>query len=91
MSGSMNDVDSVSNFKRKTADYVRRLRRTGRPMILTVKGKARLVVQDAAAYQQMVEQAESTTTLQFIQRGRADIRAGRTTPMREAVERLGEK
>lgn len=37
-----------------------RLRRSGRPEVLTINGKAELVVQDAAAYQRLLEALEKT-------------------------------
>jgi len=48
------DITSLSNFQRKTRDLVQRLRDTGRPLVLTVNGRAELVVQEAAAYQRLL-------------------------------------
>ena len=42
-------IDSLTNFKRQTADYLRQLHSSGEPLVLTVNGKAEVVVQDAAA------------------------------------------
>ncbi len=50
-------IDSLTNFKRQTAEYLDRLHQTGDPVVLTVNGKAQVVVQDAAAYQKLVEAA----------------------------------
>jgi len=44
------DIYSLSDFQRKTREHIRRLKRTGRPEVLTVNGKAALVVQAAGAY-----------------------------------------
>ena len=41
-------IDSLTNFKRQTAEYLDRLQETGEPVVLTVNGKAQVVVQDAA-------------------------------------------
>lgn len=49
------DIDSLTNFKRQTATYLKQLRATGTPVVLTVNGKAEVVVQDAAAYRRLVE------------------------------------
>lgn len=46
-----NDIRSLSDFKRNTVDLLDRLRKTGHPLVLTINGKAELVVQDATAYQ----------------------------------------
>ena len=44
-----NDIRSLSDFKRNTLDLLDRLRKTGHPLVLTINGKAELVVQDAEA------------------------------------------
>jgi prevent-host-death family protein len=46
-----NDVRSLTDFKRNTIHLLDRFRRTGHPLVLTINGKAELVVQDAEAYQ----------------------------------------
>jgi hypothetical protein len=45
-----NDIRSLSDFKRTTTDLMDQLRKTGHPLVLTINGKAELVVQDAEAY-----------------------------------------
>ena len=45
-----NDIRSLSDFKRNTTDLLDRLRTTGHPLVLTINGKAELVVQDAEAH-----------------------------------------
>lgn len=45
------DIYSLTDFQRNTRRHIKRLRRTGRPVVLTVNGAAELVVQDAEAYQ----------------------------------------
>jgi hypothetical protein len=54
------DITSLSNFQRNTRDLVQRLRDTGRPPVLTVNGRAELVVQEAAAYQRLLTLAVGT-------------------------------
>ena len=45
------DIHPLTDFKRNTSDFVNRMKRTRRPVVLTVNGKAKLVVQDAESYQ----------------------------------------
>ena len=52
-----NDIQSLSTFKRDTAKVAARLKQTGKPLVLTVNGKAEMVVQDAAAYQRLLDLA----------------------------------
>jgi len=49
------DILSLTEFHRHTRDHIERLRATGRPEVLTVNGRAELVVQDASAYQNLLE------------------------------------
>jgi len=50
---SMDAIHPVSDFSRKPAEHIKRLKETGRPEILTVNGKAAVVIQDAKAYEEM--------------------------------------
>lgn len=45
------DIQSLSIFKRDTAKYIKQMKKTGQPVVLTVNGKAVLVVQDADSFQ----------------------------------------
>ena len=52
------DIGSLTVFARNTKAHLKRLRRTGRPELLTVNGKAEVVVQSASAYQRLIESLE---------------------------------
>ena len=52
------DIGSLTDFSRNTKAHLRRLRRTGRPELLTVNGKAEVVIQNASAYQRLIELLE---------------------------------
>lgn len=79
------DIRSLSDFKRRTAELRERLKKTGHPLVLTINGRAELVVQDADAYQQLLDRVE---TIEALQRGFADVKARRTRPAREVLRRL---
>jgi prevent-host-death family protein len=83
-----NDIRSLSDFKRNTTELLDRIRRTGNPLVLTINGRAEVVVQDAEAYQELLDRVE---TIEALQRGFADVKAGRTKPAREVFERLRRK
>jgi prevent-host-death family protein len=89
-----NDIQSLSTFKRDTAKMAARLKQTGKPIVLTVNGKAEIVVQDAAAYQRLIELAalaEKAEMAAFLRKSREDIEKGRTLPARTFLESLGKK
>jgi prevent-host-death family protein len=52
------DIKSLTDFQRNAQAHLKRLRRTGRPELLTVNGKAAVVVQSAAAYRRLIESLE---------------------------------
>ena len=52
------DIGSLTDFARNTRAHLKRLRRTGRPELLTVNGKAEVVVQNASAYERLIKTLE---------------------------------
>ncbi|HLK51646.1 MAG TPA: type II toxin-antitoxin system Phd/YefM family antitoxin [Bryobacteraceae bacterium] len=64
------DIHSLSAFKRNSLRFLRRLRESGGPMVLTVNGKAEFVLQDVASYQRLREQAGASR--QFTEQERAE-------------------
>lgn len=63
------DIRSLTEFKRNTTQLTEQMKTSGRPLVLTINGKAEFVVQDAASYQAMLEAAERTATVEGIRRG----------------------
>jgi prevent-host-death family protein len=85
------DIHSVSDFKRNTSHFMARMKKSGHPLVLTLNGRAELVVQDAAGYQRLWEQAQRAEMIEFLRESRADIMASRTQPAAQALERLAKK
>ena len=77
------DINSLSDFKRNTLEFIRQMKETGEPVVLTVNGRAEIVVQDAAAYQILLEQVERLQAIEAIKRGLQDVETGRTIPLVE--------
>ncbi len=51
------DIHTVTDFSRKPAEHIKRINKSKRPEVLTVNGKAAIVVQDAETYEKMAELA----------------------------------
>ena len=66
-------------------EFLRQLKESGHPVVLTINGKAELVVQDAASYQKLLDIAEEAKVLEGIRRGLEDMKAGRTQPLDAAL------
>jgi len=69
------DIHSLTDFKQHTPEFVQQLKETGEPLVLTINGKAELVVQDAASYQKLLDLAEEAKVLEGIRQGLADLNA----------------
>jgi prevent-host-death family protein len=76
-------INSLSNFKRNTPELLRQLRESGQPIVLTINGKAELVVQDAASYQKLMELAERAEEMESLRVAVEEMRAGKGTPIEE--------
>lgn len=85
------DICSLSDFKRKTSELVERMETSGQPMVLTVNGKAKLVVQDAASYQKLLDALDYADAVRGIRRGLDAVNEGRTQPVREAFAEIRRK
>lgn len=74
------DIDSLSNFKRNTSEFLEKMRQTGKPIVLTINGKAQLVVQDAGSYQKLLELAERLETIEALKPAIEEMRRGEGEP-----------
>jgi prevent-host-death family protein len=79
------DIESLTTFKRDSASVVRHLRKTGRPVVLTVKGKAHAVIMDPRAYQLMADRLD---TIESIRSGLAQAKQGLGRPVDEFFDEL---
>ena len=77
------DIQSLTTFRRRSGDFMKQLKKTARPVVLTVKGKAAAVVQDAAAYQRLLDIAARADAREGIRQGLDDVVKGRVRPARE--------
>ena len=82
------DIHSLSTFKRDTAKLVRQMKKTKAPVVLTVNGKAELVVQDAESYQALLEAKDRIETIEGIKRGLESMKSKRGKPAEEFFREL---
>jgi len=88
---SRDDFHPLSDFQRNTPEYLQRLKKTRRPQVLTVDGKAELVVQDADAYQEVLEQLDRAEAIIGIQRGLESMARGKGRDAFEVLREIREK
>lgn len=82
------DIHSVTTFRRNPAELMKQLKKTKRPVVLTVKGKAEAVLQDAASYQRLLDIAARADVQEAIRQGLEDVALGRTRPAHEVFDEL---
>ena len=84
-------IDSLTNFKRDTTTFLGQLRKTGQPVVLTVNGKAEVVVQDAASYQRLLEVVERFEAINGIDNGLKEKEKGLGRPAKKALDAIRSK
>ena len=82
----LDDIQSLTEFQRNAREHIKRLKRTGRPEILTVNGQAELIVQDAQSYQKLLDRAEEAEQRERLRRSIADYRAGRVRDVDDVLD-----
>ncbi len=84
-------IQSLTDFKRNTSEYLERMHKSGKPLVLTVNGKAECVVLDADAYQDMVDRLEYAESVRAIQEGIDSVAKHGTRPVNEFLKEMAEK
>lgn len=82
------DIYPLSDFNRKSAEHLKRLKETGRPEVLTVNGKAAVVLVDPEIYDELTQAAELSRTLMQIARAKGEHEAGQSKPAAQVFDEL---
>ena len=77
------DIHSLTDFKRHTTSFMKQIKNRRRPMVLTVNGKAELVVQDPQSYQKLLELADRFETISALQEGMEQSKRGESSSIEE--------
>ena len=80
------DIQSLTTFRRRSGDFIKQLKKSKRPVVLTVNGKAAAVVQDAEAYQRLLDMAARSDVAEGIRQGLADAKKRKVRPARAFFE-----
>ena len=87
----LKDIHPLTAFKRNTTEYLERLKKSRNPLVLTVNGKAEMVVLDAASYQEIVDRVEYAETVKALKEGMDSIARGEGRPADEVFDELQRK
>jgi hypothetical protein len=79
------EIHPLTDFLRNSKAHIAHLKETGGPEVLTVNGKAEVIVQDAASYQQMLERLERADLVASLREALQQLKDGQGTSF-EALE-----
>ena len=82
------DIQSLSVFKRDTSKFLKQMKKTGQPIVLTVNGKAAAVVHDPDAYQEYLRDRDRLETIEGVRRGIASMKAGRVREAEDVFRKI---
>src|ERR1039458_7293128 len=78
------EIHPLTDFLRNHKAHVTRLKETHAPEVLTVNGKAEIVIQDAESYQRMIDRLHHMETVAAIQEGMASAERPSGTDIRRS-------
>ncbi len=85
------DIQPLTTFRNNSVKSIKQLKKTGRPIILTVNGKPEAVVQSAAAYQRLLDIAALADEREGLRQGLEDLATGRTYPAEQVFSEMRKK
>src|SRR5689334_10195570 len=82
------EIYALSDFQRNAKSHIRRLRKTGRPEILTVNGRAAVVIQDAETYRRAMAAAAHAAEIAAVDEALEQMKAGLGIPLEQVDRQL---
>ena len=76
------DIRSVTDLKRNTREILQQVHKTGRPVVLTVNGRADAVLLDARTYEKYLR---AFNLAGLLAEGEADVSSGRVRSARSVL------
>ena len=72
----LTEIEPITSLKTRSAELIRRARRSRQPIVITQNGKATAVLQDIRSFEQ---QRETLLLLMLIAQGERELSAGKGT------------
>jgi len=79
------DIEPLSEFRKKSADFVKRLKKEKQPIILTQHGKSAAVLMDVSEYERFRNKMEM---LEDLLEAKQQVEQGNSYSMAESKERI---
>ncbi|MAL18134.1 MAG: prevent-host-death family protein [Balneola sp.] len=80
-----NDIEPLSEFRKNSADFVKRLKREKQPIVLTQHGKSAAVLMDVSEYERVTKKMEM---LEDLLEAKQQVEQGKTYSVDEAKNRI---
>ena len=87
----LTNIHPLTDFKRKTTEFRRRLKKSGQPEVLTVEGRPELVIQDVASYQRILEAVDRAEAIEGVRRGLESMKRGEGRPVEDFIGEMRRK
>jgi prevent-host-death family protein len=59
---NLDNIQPLTDFKRNVKKFIEQIKATKSPLVLTVNGRAEIVIQDASSFQEMMQRLETLET-----------------------------
>ncbi len=86
----VSQIHPLTDFLRNAKSHIARLKESGGPEVLTVNGRAEIVVQDAAAYQILLEKVERADLIASLREALSQAQNGETISLDSLEAELNE-
>lgn len=91
MAVNLRNIHPLSEFQRSAKSFLEEMRTNQSSLVLTVNGKAAAVVQDAEAYQGMVDRIELLESMLGLRKSLEEFEQGKAIPLDQAFQQLRDK
>ena len=91
VSTAVGNINPLADFLQNSKEHIVRLKETRQPEVLTVGGKAEIVVQDAAGYRELLSRVERAELLQSLRKARNEVAEGKFTTLADLKKELDER
>jgi hypothetical protein len=85
------NADPITDPKGGVAGFLRALKESGQPIVLTINGKSELAVQDPESYQRLLDLVDRLETIASVRAGMKDIADGRSLSLEQFKDEVRKK
>jgi prevent-host-death family protein len=85
------DIQPLTTFRNNSVKFIRHLKKSKRPIVLTVNGKPEAVLQSAEEYQRLLNIIARADEAEALRQAEEDVREGRTRPARTVFAEMRKK